>query len=747
MGGWRTGWNAGLSHAASRITKALSATLLVVGMLAGLGVLAGAAAGAATTAPTPPQAASATAGSGSAGVSWSAPSSTGGSPITGYTVTSQPGGLTATASGTSTWVNVPGLTNGVAYTFTVTATNAVGTSAASSATNSVTPGVGTSAKTPSLAGAGDISCLASNPLYNGSNPDDCQMDATASLVRAMSPAPTVVLPLGDNQEYPSGGQASVSDWTGAWAQSSNWGGLTTSGYTLHPATGNDDYSEDTNNGGAPGETAPGFFGFFNGQNGEPNGNPTGDTVGGQPAGWYSYNIGSWHLIALNTDCNAIGGCAAGDPQEQWLASDLAADQSACTLAYWEEPFYSSNGGESQYQAIWNDLSAYHADVVLNAHQHIYERFLPQNASGVQTSTGITEIDDGVGGQSTQGGTLSPAPNSAVIDTSDFGVIEMSLSESSYSWQFDTVNHGVVDSGSRSCNNAPASPNAPTVSALSPVSGPSTGGTSVTITGTNLTGATAVDFGSTPAKSFSVTSATSITAVSPAATSSVDVTVTTPSGTSAVSAADEFTDTFALNGYSVSLTASTTSPAVGGSVTLTATANQDVGPTPYGLYIYDVTTGSVVGHVSSGTSTSATVSQSAATTQRYVAYIANTGPTNAQAGSAPAVVTWSGSPPASSAERSDGQRAEPGVGALDGRDLGHHHRDQPHRGHGGGLRPTPPRRLLVTPQHLGDLMPWSSRPTPRASRPRRSRGAGWAPGPEPRTTPATAATTSRSGPAP
>ncbi len=91
---------------------------------------------------------------------------------------------------------------------------------------------------------------------------------------------------------------------------------------------------------------------------------------------------------------------------------------------------------------------------------------------------------------------------------------------------------------------------------------------------------------------------------------------------------------------MSLTASTTSPAVGGTVTLTATANQDVGPTPYGLYIYDVTTGSVVGHVTSGTTTSTTVTQSAATTQRYVAYIANLGPTNAQAGSAPAVVVWS-----------------------------------------------------------------------------------------------------------
>ena len=261
MGCLKTSRATALSEAASTAGRAFVAALLVAGTLALLVALTETAAGALTrSVPTPPQAPSATAGSGSAGVSWSPPSSTGGSPITSYTVTSQPGGLTASVSGSTTWANVPGLTNGVAYTFTVRATNAIGSSAASTATNPITPGTGTTVRTPSIAGAGDISCLATDPLFNGSNTNACQMRATASLVRAMSPAPTVVLPLGDAQAYPRNGQASISDWTQAWQQSGDWGGLTSSGYSLRPVTGNDDYSEDTNNGGAPGETAPGYFG-------------------------------------------------------------------------------------------------------------------------------------------------------------------------------------------------------------------------------------------------------------------------------------------------------------------------------------------------------------------------------------------------------------------------------------------------------------------------------------------------------
>jgi hypothetical protein len=186
--------------------------------------------------------------------------------------------------------------------------------------------------------------------------------------------------------------------------------------------------------------------------------------------------------------------------------------------------------------------------------------------------------------------------------------------------------------------ATGNPGPPTVTGTSPVSGPSTGGTSVVITGTNLLNATSVKFGSANATSYTVNSPTQITATAPAGTTTVDLTVVTPQGTSAAGAPDEYTYTFSNNGYAITLSASTTSPAAGGSVVLTATANKNVGPTPYGISIIDVTTGAELVHVGTGTTGSATVSN-AASTHRYVAMVSNAAGANAQTASTPVVVTW------------------------------------------------------------------------------------------------------------
>jgi hypothetical protein len=179
-----------------------------------------------------------------------------------------------------------------------------------------------------------------------------------------------------------------------------------------------------------------------------------------------------------------------------------------------------------------------------------------------------------------------------------------------------------------------------VSAVSPVSGPSAGGTVVTVTGSNLSGATAVKFGTAAATNVTVNSPTSITATAPAGSTTVDVTVTTPGGTSRAGPGDQFTYTYATNGYAVTLATTSTTPTVGGPVTLTATANQDIGPTPYGISIMDVTTNIEVAHVFAGTTASVTVSQSTATAHRYVGLIANIGGANPQAASTPIIITWS-----------------------------------------------------------------------------------------------------------
>ena len=186
---------------------------------------------------------------------------------------------------------------------------------------------------------------------------------------------------------------------------------------------------------------------------------------------------------------------------------------------------------------------------------------------------------------------------------------------------------------------------PTVSAVSPVFGPVAGGTVVTVTGTNFAAGDTVSFGSTAATGVTVNSATSITATAPACNAqnvggTIDVTVTGPGGTTATSPADEFTYLVTSGIYSITLAASTTSPSVGGTVTLTATANKDIGPTPYGMSIVDASTGVIVAHVGSGSSFTVNVSQSSAMTQRYVAEIDNAGGVNIQANSAPVIITWS-----------------------------------------------------------------------------------------------------------
>ncbi|MGH3219672.1 MAG: IPT/TIG domain-containing protein, partial [Streptosporangiaceae bacterium] len=195
------------------------------------------------------------------------------------------------------------------------------------------------------------------------------------------------------------------------------------------------------------------------------------------------------------------------------------------------------------------------------------------------------------------------------------------------------------------------PAAPAVSAVSPASGPVSGGTAVTVTGTNFAAGDTVSFGGSAAAGVVVNSATSITADAPPGNAqqvggTVDVTVSGPGGASATGPADEFTYIVSSSTYSISLAASTTAPAVGGSVTLTATANKDIGPTPYGMSIVDASTGVIVSHVGSGSSFTATVSQSSAMTQRYVAEIDNAGGVNIQANSSPVIVTWGGTlPPA------------------------------------------------------------------------------------------------------
>ena len=170
----------------------------------------------------------------------------------------------------------------------------------------------------------------------------------------------------------------------------------------------------------------------------------------------SYDLGDWHVIALNSVCGQVGGCGATSPMVNWLEEDLAANPNACTLAYFNHSLFSPgrHGNQTQIKPIWGALYAADADVVVNGRDHDYERFAPQDPSGTaDPQRGIREFVVGTGGAglySFDFGTIKP--NSEVRNDHTYGVLKLTLHPTSYDWQFVPVaGKTVTDSGSTSCH--------------------------------------------------------------------------------------------------------------------------------------------------------------------------------------------------------------------------------------------------------------------------------------------------------
>jgi hypothetical protein len=190
--------------------------------------------------------------------------------------------------------------------------------------------------------------------------------------------------------------------------------------------------------------ASGYFGYF------------GSAAGDPDKGYYSYNLGGWHVVALNSMCWEIGGCGARSPMVSWLKQDLAAnDDRACTIAYFHHPLFSSgskHGSASRMKASWDALYAAKAEVVVSAHEHNYERFAPQTPSGeADPERGIREFVVGTGGgEHYPLGTIQP--NSEVRNANTYGVLKLTLQPSSYEWKFVPVaGKTFTDSGTQSCH--------------------------------------------------------------------------------------------------------------------------------------------------------------------------------------------------------------------------------------------------------------------------------------------------------
>jgi len=261
---------------------------------------------------------------------------------------------------------------------------------------------------PTLVVAGDIA--------NSGSGDT----ATAALINAQ-PADATVITAGDNA-YDSGTAAEFASW-----YDPTWGAFKA---RTRPAPGNHDYVT---------SGATGYFGYF-GANAGPSGQ-----------GYYSFDVGNWHIVSLDSEIARD----AASPQVQWLNADLAASTKPCTLAYWHKPLFTSGANhapDSTQQPLFQALYDHNADVVVNGHNHQYERFAPQNPTGGADATrGITEFVAGMGGASHYSfGTIQA--NSVARNSDTFGILKFTLHANSADFQFiPEAGKTYADSGTVTCH--------------------------------------------------------------------------------------------------------------------------------------------------------------------------------------------------------------------------------------------------------------------------------------------------------
>ncbi len=262
-----------------------------------------------------------------------------------------------------------------------------------------------------LVGAGDIA--------------DCKdlsgAEATAKLLENVG---GTVMVVGD-LAYPDGSKENFTCYDKTWGRAKS---------RTRPAPGNHEFHAA---GAAP------YFNYF------------GAVAGDPKTGYYSYELGTWHIIVLNSECRDVGGCEAGSPQERWLRADLAAHPAACTLSYWHKPLFSSgsaHGNDLTVKPLFQALYEANADVVVGGHDHDYERFAPQTPAGVaDPEHGIREFVVGTGGKSHRP-FGAPKPNSELRDATAFGVLKLTLRPGAYDWQFiPETGKSFTDSGSGKCH--------------------------------------------------------------------------------------------------------------------------------------------------------------------------------------------------------------------------------------------------------------------------------------------------------
>jgi len=305
-----------------------------------------------------------------------------------------------------------------------------------------------------LAAVGDIAC----------EPDDSENAATPAKLKCGSPTlggtdaqfatadqiegmhPDLVALLGDEQ-YEVG---KLTDFEGSFDKS--YGAFK---FLQRPAPGNHEFYPYAKSGdNEAGQNGDGYFQYYNGMT-ESGSTRPGGQAGQTGEGWYSYDLGSWHIISLNIECNSPAFGNSCDPttgvlgqETQWLATDLSSDHASCTLAYWHQPTFSSTNSPSAEGtaagAWWKLLYAHGADLILNGHEHVYARTVPLDPNGVpDVKKGIPEFIIGTGGEALD--TLARNPdgsfmNPNVVTGQDqaYGAMKLTLGVNGYSWDYQPV---------------------------------------------------------------------------------------------------------------------------------------------------------------------------------------------------------------------------------------------------------------------------------------------------------------------
>lgn len=259
---------------------------------------------------------------------------------------------------------------------------------------------------------------ASNVVLAAGDIASCSNDRDEATARILDAQPTAsVLTLGDNV-YDSG---TASEFSGCYAPT--WGRHLSRTF---PSPGNHDYNT---------QNAAGYFGYF------------GARAGPTLTGWYSFDIGAWHLISLNSERDF----AESGAQVAWLKADLAATSKKCVLAYWHKPRFSAGNYDdfTAYIPFWDALYAAKAEIVLNGHDHNYQRYRLMDAGGDADPAGIRQFLVGTGGVGAYALEDDARRDAAATDV--YGVLQLTLNTSGYDWRFlPAAGTTFSDSGSGVC---------------------------------------------------------------------------------------------------------------------------------------------------------------------------------------------------------------------------------------------------------------------------------------------------------